>query len=229
VLGRLLGVVTRPRRTFAAIAERPQWVAAMLILAAISFTASAAFLATDVGEQALVDQWERTSLAFGRPVDDAGYAELQRLSHDYRLGYAAATTAARGAGVALAVGAVLYGVLSRRERQPSFQQVLAVAVHAGVILVLRDLIAAPVNYVRESISSPLTALGLFGMLDEGSPFARFLALFDVFMVWWVVALAIGIGVLYGKRIPLLAAGFMSAYIVLAAALAGTMAVLGAHS
>ena len=227
--GRLIGVVTHPRATFGAVAARPRWAAALALLAAISFGASAAFLATEVGEQALVDQWERTSLAFGRPVDDAGYEDLQRLRRHYRIPYAAASAVARGLGVALVVGAVLYVVMAGRERQPSFQQVLAVVVHAGVILSLRDVVAAPVNYVRESIASPLTAVGLFGILDEGSPVSRFLALFDVFTVWWVVVLAIGAAVLYGRQTRRLVVNFMCAYLVLAAALAGTMAVLGGNN
>jgi hypothetical protein len=87
-------------------------------------------------------------------------------------------------------------------------------------------VAAPLNYVRESLTSPITLTRLFGVFDEGSPLARFLALIDVFMLWWIVVLAIGVAVLYQARIRHIAATFIGAYVGIAVALAGTMAVFG---
>ena len=50
---------------------------------------------------ALVDQWERTALAFGQTVDDARYAEMLRLSR-YGVPYAAASAVVRGPVAAMA-------------------------------------------------------------------------------------------------------------------------------
>ena len=49
--------------------------------------AGALVMFTDIGQQALVDQWERTAVAFGRPVDDAAYArrKLERSQADERV------------------------------------------------------------------------------------------------------------------------------------------------
>ena len=93
LLTRITGVVIRPRSTFAAVLMRPRSAGLLTILTVASFVASAGFLATDVGQIALVDQWERTALAFGQPVDDARYAEMQKLSR-YAVPYAAATAVA---------------------------------------------------------------------------------------------------------------------------------------
>ena len=64
------------------------------------------------GEMALVDQWERTALAFGQRVDDERYAEMQELSR-YRLPYVAATAIARGPVVVVGRGA--QSMLAARE------------------------------------------------------------------------------------------------------------------
>jgi hypothetical protein len=218
----------RPRSTFAAVITRPRWAGVLAILTVASFGASAGFLSTEVGQQALVDQWERTALAFGQPVDEARYAEMQDLSRRYAVSYAAATALTRGPAAALALSTILYGVFAARGARAAFQQVLAVVVHANVILALRDLVAAPVNYIRESIASPLTLVRFFGMLDEASPVARFAALVDVFMLWWVVILAIGVAALYRERIRTVAATLIGAYVGIAILLAGTMAVLGGN-
>jgi hypothetical protein len=207
---------------------RPRAAGLLLILTAVSCAATGGLLATDVGQIALVDQWERTALAFGRPVDDAGYAEMQNLSR-YGVPYAAAMAAVRIPVAATAIAGVLYGAFAARGRRASFSQALAVTAHAAVILALRDVVAAPLNYVRESLASPVTLNYFVGVFDEGSPLARFFALIDLFMLWWIVVLAIGVAVLYRVRIARAAAGSIAIFVGIAVLLAGTMAVLGGNS
>ena len=228
LLARVTGVVFRPRSTFTAVVMRPRAAGLLLILTAASCAATGGLLGTDVGQIALVDQWERTALAFGRPVDDARYTEMQNLSR-YGVPYAAAMAAVRIPVAATALAGVLYGAFAARGRRATFSQALAVTAHAGVILALRDVVSAPVNYVRESLASPLTLNQFFGVLNESSPMARFFALFDMFMLWWLVVLAIGVAVLYRMRTARVIAGSMAIYVGIAVLLAGTMAVLGGNS
>ena len=98
--------------------------------------------------------------------------------------------------------------------------------YAGVILALRQVIATPVDYVRESIASPTTLVQFFAMLDEASPLARFLGVIDLFVVWWIVVLAIGVSVLYQRPTRRLALAFTGAYVALALLAALAMAVSG---
>jgi hypothetical protein len=225
LLARVTGVIFRPRSTFAAVVMRPRAAGLLIILTVASGAATGGLLATEVGQVALVDQWERTALAFGRPVDDARYAEMQNLSR-YGVPYAAAMAAVRIPVAATAIASVLYGAFAARGRRVTFSQALAVAAHAAVILALRDIVAAPLNYARESLASPVTLNQLFGMFDEASPPARFFALIDLFMLWWIVVLAIGVAVLYGSRIRPAVTTLIGAYVGIAVVLAGTMAILG---
>jgi hypothetical protein len=64
------------------------------------------------------------------------------------------------------------------------------------------------------------------MLDEASPFARFLAAIDLFVVWWIIVIAIGMSVLYGRSTRRLAMIFIGIYALLAATLALAMALTG---
>ena len=228
LLARFTGILLRPRSAFATVIRSPRWVGLLTTLTAASFAVSALFFTTDVGRQALVDQWERTALAFGRPMDEARYATMQELSRRYAIPYAAGATLVRGPVAALAIATVVYGVFAVRGAQVAFRQVITTVVHAGVILTLRDIVAAPINYVRESVASPLTLLGFIGIVDESSPVARFLALLDVFVVWWVLVLAIGIATLYGIRARVAASALVGVYIGVSVLLAGAMAVLGAN-
>ena len=186
--------------------------------------ATAAVLQTDVGQLALLDQWERTASAFGRVLTDAQYAALADASH-YGVAYALLSTLVGGPLLVLAVSGVLF-LAFRSAGTVAFTQVLAVVAHAGVILALRQVIAAPVTYVSETLSSPIT-LGIFvRMLDEASPLARFFGIIDLFVVWWVFVLAIGMSVLYRRPARRLAGMFVGAYVTVAIVLTAVMAATG---
>jgi hypothetical protein len=103
---------------------------------------------------------------------------------------------------------------------------LAVVANASVILMLRELIAAPLSYVRESLTSPASLALVVSGLDEASPIARFFGTIDVFALWWVVVLAIGTGIAWRVRARRLAVVFLGVYLGVALILAGAMASLG---
>jgi hypothetical protein len=108
----------------------------------------------------------------------------------------------------------------------TYTQVLAIVTHAGVILALRQVFATPLNYLHESLASP-TSLGVFfQILDEASPAAHFLGIIDLFVIWWAVTLAIGMGVLYRRRTPPIVLAFLATYVAVALVLAAAMALSG---
>jgi len=224
--GRIIGILRRPRSTFEAAVSAPRWAGLLLLLFVVYFGVSAGLFSTGVGQQALVDQWENTAIAFGQPVDDARYAEWQSQS-EQAMPYAALTAAATGPGAALLLATVLFGWFTLlRGGRASFAQVLTVVACASVILMLRYLVAGPFQYARESLASPTTLGLVFRVMDQGSPAARFVALIDVFVVWWLVVLSIGMSVLYKLRTRNLLLQFLAVYVGIALVLTATMAALG---
>jgi hypothetical protein len=193
----------------------------LVTLTLVTAAAGAAVSATDVGQLALVDQWERTALAFGQAVDDTRYADLLAWS---RLGPAVAAGNAllAGPGVALVVSLLVFAWL-RRTKTVSYSQVLAVVVHAGVVLAVGRLVAAPLVYARETTASATTVGAWFPSLDEASAAARFLGAIDLFTLWWAVVLGIGVAVLSGRRARTCALWIMSVYVGLALVAAAVMA------
>ena len=226
VVKRIAGIIRRPRSTFQDVVSHPTWGLLLLVTTLVSSGAGIAFMETAVGRQALVDQWERTAAAFGRPVDDAGYARLETLGDSAAPGYAALSALISGPVLTVAVAGVLMLVF---RGGATFRQALAVSAHAGVILALRQLISAPVGYLRESTSSATSLGSWFSTLDEASPVARFLGTLDVFVIWWMVVLAIGVAVLYHRRARAIATTFVGIYAALALLLAIAMAVTGGNA
>ena len=229
VLRRIAGIIRRPRSTLQAVAAAPRGAGLLALLFLVSFSVSAAFFATEVGQLALVDQWERTAIAFGQPVDDARYAEFQAWSAR-GVAYAALTSLTAGPLAAIGLSALVFGVFTAwRGGRASFRQVFAVVVHASIILTLRQLISTPVNYARESVASPTTLVALLSGIDEGSPVARLFGLIDVFVIWWLIVLTVGIAVLYRLPAPRVAAVSIGVYVAVALLLVGTMALMGGVS
>lgn len=223
---RIAGVVRHPHTTLADIAAAPHWVGVLLLTTLVTFACSALLLRTDVGRLALVDQWERTAIAFGQEVDDSQYSRLQALSAE-GVGYAALSAVVSGPVLTVAVAAALMIVVNGfLKRRASFSQLLAIASYAGVILALRQVIATPLNYASETLASPTTLVRLMSTLDESSPIARFLGVIDLFVIWWIVVLAIGVAVVVARPARPLALAFTGAYVALALLLAIAMAVSG---
>jgi hypothetical protein len=180
---------------------------------------------TEVGQVALVDQWERTAVAFGQTVDDAAYARLQELSTRGPL-YEAGVAILNGPIQACAVSALIFIALGGRRMGVTFRQVLSVVSHASVLLALRQVIGAAATYARETTASA-TAIGLwFPMFDEASPVARFLGAMDLLVVWWVVVLGIGVAVLYRRGTVRTATAMAGIYAALALLMAVAMALAG---
>jgi hypothetical protein len=112
-----------------------------------------------------------------------------------------------------AVAFLIFGVFTGGDAK--FRQVFAVVVHAGVIPLLGQLVTTPLNYLRETFDSPMNLAVFFPMLPEGGFLAKVLGTFDVFRVWWVLALSIGLAVLYKKKTSSVAILLFVIYTVIA--------------
>jgi hypothetical protein len=222
----MLGVIHAPRSTFEGLAAAPRWGDVLAVTFLVTALSSAFLFETETGRVALLDQWERTALAFGQTVGDSEYAALTRASENGTV-YAIASAFANGPVLALTLTAILFAVLRRfTSGGVRFGQVFAVVAHAGVILTLRQVIAAPIVYARETLASPATLNVFFATLNETSAPARFFGVIDLFVIWWIVVLAIGTSVLCRKPAHWLALAFMGAYVVLATILTLAMTLTG---
>jgi hypothetical protein len=157
----------------------------------------------------------------GGTVNDAAYAALQA-NPPYWIYLSSGGRALLFPAVTLAVAAGLYLWVGRRSA--GWLASLSVAVHASAALVAQQVVATPLHFVRESLTSPFNLAALLPFFDEGSLPARFFGTVELFGLWWVWLLAIGCAVLAGRQarnfvLPLLGiyvgvAGVIAALVVL---------------
>lgn len=245
LLARVIAILHSPWTTFEALALAPRVFGVVALTFLVTAGSTAIVLETDVGQLALLDQWERTAFSLGRTVDDARYRAMEDASR-HGAAYAVLIAAVSGPVLTVGVSGLLFAVfrVSRAAARPAqpvlagrpaladrpgtvtYRQVLAIVGHAGVILALRQVIAAPLTYTRETLAGPMTMRVFFPMFDDTSLAARFFAAIDLFVVWWIILLAVGMSVLYARPAGRLACVFVGAYVTLSTVVTIVMAAVG---
>jgi len=226
---RLAGVIFSPGATFKSIAAHPKWLGAFLVVLLALSGAQFAFLSTKVGQDAMLDQQIKRIESMGGTVTQE-QEEQQEKMLPYMRYIVGGATLIFGTVMTFAFAGILYAVFTAMMGgEATYKQVLAVSTHAGAVQLLQIAFSMPLNYVRETMSSA-TNLGVFvPFLDETSVIARFLGMIDLFLIWWLIVLAIGIAVLYRRKAGPIFGSFMGVYVVIAAVAAIVMrAFAGSH-
>lgn len=212
---RLAGVLTSPRATYADVAARPRWFGALAVVLLVSAGSVGAFMATRIGQRALLDEQLNTMESFGIHATDA---QMQLI--EARLPYAPYFAAA-GQMITLPLAALVLAGLALAVfnaglgGDATFRQTFSVVAHSGVLIALRQLFVLPLDYARESMSNPTNLAVFLPFLDENTFLSRMMGSIDLWVIWWSVSLAIGFGVLYRRRSASIALSFLGLYVVLA--------------
>ena len=211
---RFVGVLFAPRATYAAVAAHPRWLGIFVTVFVISATASTGLLMTDVGRNAVLDQQMAA-----RPMTQAQIDAMEKVAPYFvylapvfqLLGLAIGCLVI--AGVAFAVFNAMLG------GDATFKQVFAIVAHSGVILATLSIFTTPLAYMRETLSGTTNLAVFFPFLDETSFAAKLLGSIDLIVIWWLLSIAIGLGVLYRKRTGPIATTMFALYAAIALVIA----------
>jgi hypothetical protein len=222
LVARFIGVITSPRETFEAIAARPRWLGMLVVVTVMTAVLLGGFMATSVGQQAFIDKAQQGNPFGGTPSEQQMKATEKMAAYmPYIQGVgvlvAGPLITALMAGIAFAIFGAFGG------GQATYKQVFSVFTHSGVIGVLGQLVVTPVNYLRETMESPMNLAVFFPMLDAGGFLAKVLGSVELFRVWWVMVLAIGLAVIYRKKTRSIAIGLFALYAIIAVAFAAISA------
>ena len=226
VISRFIGIITSPKATFESVVATPKWLGMLVLTTVIAAVGSALPLTTEGGRDALLEQQVRAMEGFGMQVNDQVYDQMRKRNE-----IAPYTTAGAVVVMSPVITAVMAGILfaifnAAMGGNATFKQLYAVVVHAGVIQALGQLFTGPLNYFRQSMTSATSLSVLLPMLPDGSFAARLAGMIDLFLIWWVVALAIGLAVLFRRRTQPIAISLFAVYAVIALGAAAIMSRLG---
>jgi hypothetical protein len=222
LFSRIIGVITSPGATYAHIVRTPKVAGVLFVVSLVGGLAQGLPQLTERGRAATLEMQVQQMEQWGFTVDDEMYQQLEQRSRSPMS--AAFTIVASFVGFpffAVIMTVLLWGVFnSILGGTATFKHVMAVLVHSLVISTLGAAFAAPIMYARGVMGSSVANVGAFlPMLDETSFLAKFLGMIDLFLVWWLVVLAIGLAALYKRKSGGIATGLFVFYGIIIVAIA----------
>ena len=226
LVARFIGVITSPRDTFRSVVAHPRWLGMLILTTVIVAVCAALPMTTDAGKEAALRNQVEGMESFGVTVDEAGYERMRR-------GMAMAPYTTAGAVLVMSpvmtlvfagILFVVFNVLLGGEG--TFKHVFAVMVHASVISTLQQLFTGPLNYFRGAVTSATNLASVLPFADPKSFVGRVLSMTDLFLIWYLLVLAIGLGVLYRRRTQPIAITLYGLYAVIVLVIAAVMSRLG---
>jgi hypothetical protein len=223
---RFLGIITAPKETFASVAAHPRWLGMMVLVTLIVAAGAALPMTTDAGREASLRQQVEQQEALGFPVSDQQYEGMRRTLPF--IPYMTAGSILVGTVFMTLISAgILFVVFNvAMGGNASFKQLFAVLIHAGVISALQQLFTGPLNYFRGAVTSATNLAVLLPMVDSKSFLGRVLSMTDLFLIWYVLVLAIGLAVLYGRKTQPIALSLYAVYAVIVVVFAAILSRVG---
>ena len=226
MLSRFVGILTSPRETFQNVVAHPRWFWTLVVVTVIIAAGVTLPMTTEAGRQAALDNNVRQMENFGMQVNDEMYANMAKNMRfaTYQTFFSVLIF---GPVVSVVIAGILWVVFTvLMGGQATFKQLFAIYVHSSIISAVSQLFVGPLNYFRGAVSSATNLAVFLPMIDEQSFIGRLLGMIDLFIIWWFVLLAIGLGVLYRRRTQPIAIGLFGLYAVIIVVLAGVMSAFG---
>jgi hypothetical protein len=223
---RFIGIITSPKDTFRSVVAHPKWLGMLVLTTLIIVVGATLPLTTEAGKEAALENQVRQMESFGSQVSDEQYEGMRR-GMAFAPYFAGGAVLVFGPIMALVIAGLLFAVFNAlMGGEASFKQLFAVIVHAGAISALQQIFTGPINYFRGAVTSATNVAVLLPVLDEKSFAGRFLAAIDLFILWYVLVLAIGLAALYRRRTQPIAFTLYGVYAVIALIIATVMSRLG---
>jgi hypothetical protein len=220
LIARAIGIITSPKATFEDVVRAPRPLGILFVCSVIIGLAQSVPQFTERGRQAALEmQVQQVERFTGQTVSDQQYRAMEQqarigayIGPVFVLIFMTIWSLVQTAILWAIFNAILGGTAS-------FKQVLGIVTHSTVIGALGVLVAAPIMLYQGTMSmgGPFNLGVLLPMLDEGSFLARFLGIVNVFTVWGLIVLAIGLGVLYRRKTLNIAIGLFAAFGLIAGA------------
>jgi hypothetical protein len=222
VFSRFAGIITAPRATFESVVAHPKWLGMYVLTAAIMAFGAALPMTTEAGKQAAVDQQVTGMESFGMQVSDEVYEQMRQ-----RTAFLPYQTAGSiiifGIIMSLLMAAILWAVFNAAMGgEATYKKILAIVIHGSVISALGQLFTGPINYFRGAVTSATSLGAVLPMLDDQSFIGRLAGMLDIFIIWWLIVLAIGLAVLYRRKTQPIFITLFGVYAVIIVTIAAIM-------
>ena len=213
LVARFIGIITAPRATYESVVAHPKWFGMLATVAVGLALLIGGFLLTKVGQDAWLDAAINSPLS--GQVSDQQIQGMEKMAPF--VGYITVAYMLVVMPIFMVIiSGILYAIFNAAMGgNATFKQVFTVVVHAGPIGVLSQLFTVPLNYFRGTMTSATTLAVLLPMLDDKSFLAKLLGMIDLFLIWQLIVLSMGLAVLYRRRTQPIATALLVVYAIIA--------------
>lgn len=204
---------TEPSRVFRYLAEHPQWKASFLFVLLFSM----------VSAQAVLPLSQKSALQMYTRNTDLSAEQLQQIqgrienmtSPTGRVFSAVSVTLGMSIWLILVGAAFLFAGNFLMGGEASFRQILAVTTHAWIpYIVTKSVVTVPLMLAKGSLTVATSLAILLPANKLATPIGVLLGSVDVFTIWMLALLSIGLGVVYRWSTGKAAALVVSLYAIL---------------
>lgn len=195
LVARFFGIITSPRATYESVVAHPRWFGMLAVATLGASLLIGGFLMTQVGQDAMLVQMQERAGGADEQRVQAMEKMLPMMGYFYAAGMLVFIPV-----FYIVVSGLLWVVMNATMGgDASFKKLFTVCVHAAPIGILGQAFTVPLNYARGAMTSATNLAVLLPMFEEGSFAASFFGAIDLFLIWQLFVLAIGLAVLYRRR------------------------------
>jgi len=213
---RWMGMFTSPSKVFQDLAQRPAWLAPLLTVTLVIAALNAAVLSSGKGEAALKEQMQEQIRKMGVTVPPE---EMDKRVAVGRVVAPVAVLIAVPFFTLVAAGLLylIFGVGMGGEA--SFRQVFSVYAHTGLIGLVGEGVREALVFAKGTFKSSTALAAFLPFLDESTFLYKVLQGFDLFLLWQLGVLAIGMGIVQRMDTRKSAVAIFSVFVVIVLAIA----------
>ncbi len=209
----IINVFLSPREAFEAVDRKPTWVLPFVILLIV--TIASAIVVTPIAmEDRLDDQRDKLIEERGMTQEEADRA----MEMGAKIGkIAGPITAPIGVGLYLIIFAAVLLFLGNilMGGESNFKKVFSMFTYSSMIGVLGSLISIPIMFSKKTMEVPTNLGVLLNIEDKGSFMYHLLTKVELFTIWQLVVVSIGMAVIYRFTTKKAATGVVILYILYA--------------
>lgn len=193
-LGSLWGALIAPERTFSALAARPRWVAALILLVTLALAFTLVLTPRMDMEKVFREAIEEQ----GQELSEAQLEQQLAIAEKFAWVGVAAQVFFQPA-VYLVIAAIFLALFRMLGSDIDYRRSLAVTVHAFMPYAVATLLSIPVVLARDEISMDevqsgsflMSNLAAFAPEESGKALLSLLGSIDLFSFWTLALLALG--------------------------------------
>lgn len=212
---RIINIFVAPSKVFQFLAGKPLWAAPLILMTLYSAGLNLAVVSTSAGEAALKEQILQSPQAAQMPPERMATAlSIGKVMAGVGVLVAVPVITFVGAGIVYLIFSIVLG------GEGTFKQTLAVYTHGGLIYLVTGIVGTSIVLMKGSFKSSTSLAAFLPFLEETSFVYKLLQGLDLFIIWQLAVVSIGMAIINKMPTKKAAITIFSVYLVVVLVIAG---------